>query len=109
MSNWQTQFEEMRKQFQERARGRLQRTKELLQHLEKNGQDDQSMLALQKDMHWLAGVGGTYKLPILTSIGEAGEEICDQCLEDAKVLTVEQLANLRTLVVQAAEAVAAPI
>jgi chemotaxis protein histidine kinase CheA len=97
MSDWQTQFAAIRQQFFARAQPRLVKTIETLDALAKNSGDAESLAAIRKDMHWLAGVGGTYKLPEITEIGESGEQLCDKFIESSQALPQEELARLRSL------------
>ena len=83
-SEWEEQFKQMRAQFFERARQRLKNTAVLLAAAA--GASDallqsDALEQLQKDFHWLAGTGGTYKLPEMTEIGCSGEDICLRLLK----------------------------
>ncbi|HEY9789580.1 MAG TPA: Hpt domain-containing protein [Candidatus Obscuribacterales bacterium] len=101
MSDWQKKFDEIRLQFFGRAQPRLVKTVETLDALAKNRGDAHSLAAIRKDMHWLAGVGGTYKLPEITQIGETGEQLCDKFLETAQPPPEQDLAHLRSLIARA--------
>ena len=98
MSEWQTQFELIRQQFFARANPRIVKTGEAVDALAKNPSDMELLASVRRDMHWLAGVGGTYKLPEITEIGENGELVCDTHLESSTALSTEEVSTLRSFV-----------
>src|SRR5437868_3855118 len=80
MSDFQQTWDAMRRQFVVRARERLCKMSDLVDAIRLHPTDERLVLDLQRDLHWLVGVGGTYKLPELTVLGERGEEMCDRWL-----------------------------
>ncbi len=69
----------MRDQFLIRACHRFNKMMGKADKLKASPEDVQLLEDLKRDMHWLIGVGGTYQLPVLTTLGEEGEKICEQC------------------------------
>lgn len=86
MPDWQTTWMAIRSQFLARACHRLAKTASAIETLGVQPANHDLLSELKRDMHWLIGVGGTYKLPVLTQLGEEGEEICLSCIERGNVL-----------------------
>jgi chemotaxis protein histidine kinase CheA len=98
MSDWQTQFEEMRRQFYPRAVERLVKTLNMLDRLLEKPDDADLLADIYKDVHWLAGAGGTYKIREISEIGRDAEEVCDKYLEEERYLPISEINFLRSLI-----------
>lgn len=96
MQDWQKQFETMRSQFLSRAQERLATIEQLLRTLEM-APDADMLRDLRQHFHWLAGSGGTYKFPKVTDLGVNGEEICDEFLENGKIIDLEGIGRLNSI------------
>lgn len=91
----------MRRQFFARALQRLSGTQQLLGKLRERPADKDLLDELRKDVHWLAGTGGTYKVPTLSEIGDEAELICDEALEDGEPLRDGDITQMEALIKQA--------
>jgi chemotaxis protein histidine kinase CheA len=102
MSEWEQQFAAIKQQFFQRTRQRLQATEVLIKALATDPGDDGFWQQVCKDFHFLSGAGGTYRMPELTELGAAGEELCLTQLElPAERRAHSEVSRLQLLLEQA--------
>lgn len=91
----------MRTQFLNRAGDRLSKVSAAVDELTANPSDQNKLSEVRGHLHWLAGAGGTYKLPDATEIGTAGEELCDSCLQANRAPSTSELHELKEMIERA--------
>lgn len=96
MQDWQEQWTQMRAQFMTRAQERLCRVEGLLQELHQQ-RTAELLGEVRNHFHWLSGVGGTYKLPEVSDIGNQGEQLCNHHLEAGSVPDESEVNELHEL------------
>lgn len=94
MSDWDQQFAAMRAQFLARANDRLSLAAGVLYRLEQQPTDITTMQDMRQHFHWLAGVGGTYKIPGVSDLGAAAEELCDEIIDGRRTLSSDDIRRL---------------
>lgn len=99
--DWETQFAAMRVQFLNRATDRIVKVATAIDDLTANPADKEKLAEVRQHFHWLAGAGGTYQLPNATELGNAGQDICDACLEADRVPAINELQQLKEMIERA--------
>ena len=84
----------MRAQFLARANDRLSLAADVLCKLEQQPTDATTMHDMRQHFHWLAGVGGTYKIPEVSDLGAAAEELCDEIIDGRRTLSNDEVRRL---------------
>ena len=83
----------LRREFVANPRERLAEMSELVESLTTNPEPGQ-LADLGRHFHSLAGLGGTYGFPIVTSLSFEAEEVCNR--DTVSPASVEQLAAIIT-------------
>ncbi len=87
--NAQETFDSLRRQFIEKTGSRLARMEELVDLLRRED-DFEALERLYRDFHALTGLGGTYGMPRLGELAEAGEATAKKCLETSAIPSSEK-------------------
>jgi hypothetical protein len=95
--DWNDQFAAMRSQFLLRAKDRLAGLDGAIDAWEKKLDDQELLMKVYKDFHWLSGVGGTYQLPEISALGSNGEEICLDLIDRKREATKDDANRLREI------------
>lgn len=94
MKVWSDTFKELQAQYVQRSSERITHLKELLRRLARNPADVPSLRDIMRQYHWLAGSGATYGYPQVTKLGSHGTELCEELLQDGRILKREDWEKL---------------
>ena len=98
MQVWQDTYKELKSQYVQRSKEKMEQVAHGLDHLVKNPQDLESLRELMKQFHWLAGSGGIYGYPQVTKLGTHAERICDQLINESRGIVRDDLEKISSLI-----------
>jgi chemotaxis protein histidine kinase CheA len=97
---------ELREHFRESARPRLAAMREQLAALRRDAHDVQSLDALSRHFHALAGLGGTYGFPRVSELADEGENASMPLARKAQAPCANDVKRWEELVEQIARDIA---
>lgn len=74
---------ELAEQFRVGSLERLETMRTLVARFEQDRQDRETLTLIHRHFHGLAGLGGTYGFPLVSTIAAEAETACDEVLEAA--------------------------
>ena len=89
-------LKEVRKMFVASAKNRLAEMRSVLERLTPSSLEPTALRELQAHFHSLAGTGGTYGFPKLTTLSRIGERECQAIIEEQSFPGAEELARWRS-------------
>lgn len=85
MNEWQNAYNELKRRYLVQSRERLDQVAALIDQINAPASDSaanqDTLSKIKHHFHWLAGSGGIYGLPELTSLGKDAEQFCESVKE----------------------------
>lgn len=97
MQVWQDTFNELKQQYVQKSKDRLELVAQALDYLCKKPNDSESVRELIRQFHWLGGSGGIYGYPQVTKLCTHAERVCDRVLIEARSVAREDIEKLKVL------------
>ena len=94
---------DLRSHFRSTGSQRAQEMLQLLDALERDQEDAESLRSLLRHFHAFAGLGTTYGFPRVTEVGDAGEAALTPLVRDQRPPDARLLREWRALVERAAD------
>ncbi len=104
MIEWQNAYNELKRRYLVQSRERLQQIENLIAQMDDKSDSLATIKQIRHHFHWLAGSGGIYGMPELTSLGKEAEQYCENCIESETVTTATTGQNLQKFVESARNA-----
>jgi diguanylate cyclase (GGDEF)-like protein len=97
MNGWQQTFGELKEQYVRRSAERLTKIVEMLGQLFQRPADTELLRQLRQHFHWLAGSGTMYGFAEVSTLGNEGEQLCEQLLRENRTPDGSTLEHLKRL------------